>query len=442
MTKINLNRISSNEPDFEEFKRMLEEMKAFLTEDPKPDNQDWVDNLEAILEFQDEDGSFRLVDSYKIPMDARADFCHIPTYICTAILMKAYMTEKVIFDNTAEQILRKALYRCSEIRIRGNGMEFFEQADISGFLKHHHDLCHRFSRIMDKHYRNVFVYGTLMRGEANHDYYLSNSWCKGRATVSGFKMYDIGAFPGIVPGEGTVPGELYKVDYETLQRLDYLEGEGSLYIRRNVPVTMSTGERAFAWIYVYNGSIDGLEKLPVWKRHDYVWYVSYGSNMLKKRFMCYIKGGSFEAGGAEYEACDNLTEPLDIRACEIPYDMYYGNRSGSWGGKGVSFLDITKTGAAKGVAYLITREQFDHVACQENGGCRPEYSNGWYNTVVSLGTMDGCDIVTITNDELREYNEPAEAYVDTLNRGLRENNADMSDEMIGEYLMSCNRAGH
>ena len=176
--------------------------------------------------------------------------------------------------------------------------------------------------------------------------------------------------------------------------------------------------------------------------NDYVWYVSYGSNMLKKRFMCYIKGGSFEAGGAEHEACENLTEPLDIRACEIPYDMYYGNKSGSWGGKGVSFLDITKEGAAKGVAYLITREQFDHVACQENGGCRREYSHGWYNTVVSLGTMDGCDIVTITNDELREYNEPAEAYVDTLKRGLRENIADMSDEMIGEYLMSCNRAGH
>ena len=442
MTKINLNRISSGEPDFEEFKRMLKELKAFLKAEPEPEKQEWKDNLEAIIEFQDEDGSFRFVDSYRIPMDARVDFCHIPTYICTAILIKAYMAQEDILDSTAEQVLRKALYRCSEIRIHGNGIEFFEQTDIRGFLQHHHDLCHRFSRIMDKCCRNVFVYGTLMRGEYNHTYYLNDDMCKGKAAVSGFEMYDIGSFPGIVPGEGTVPGELYKVDYETLQRLDYLEGEGSLYIRRNVPVTMSTGERTFAWIYVYNDVIDGLEKIPAWKRQDYVWYVSYGSNMLKKRFMHYIKGGAFEAGGAEHEACEDLTEPLDIRTYKIPYDMYFGNSSGSWKGKGVSFLDITKPGIAEGVAYLIRREQFEHVVCQENGGCPPEYSYGWYNTIVSLGTMDGCEVATITNDELREYNEPAETYIDTLKRGLRENNADMTEKRIDEYLRTCNRVNH
>lgn len=286
---------------------------------------------------------------------------------------------------------------------------------------------------------NVFVYGTLMRGEANHEYYLTDESFKGNASASGFEMYDIGAFPGIVPGDGVIPGEIYEVDDETLQRLDYLEGEGSLYIRESVPVIMSTGEEDFALIYVYNGSVEHLERIPVWRREDYVWYVSYGSNMLRKRFMHYIKGGAYENGGADHAPCEDLREPLAVRTYDIPYNMYFGNSSGSWEGKGVSFLDITKPGSAKGVAYLITRQQFEHVAREENGGLQPEDNVNWYNTIVSLGYLDGCEVVTITNDRVRNYNAPAEAYWDTLRRGLEENYPEMTEQEIGEYLRDCQR---
>lgn len=285
----------------------------------------------------------------------------------------------------------------------------------------------------------VFVYGTLLKGEANHNYYLNDDCYIGKATVSGYDMYNIGAFPGIVPGEGIIPGELYEVDDATMERLDYLEGEGSLYIRESAQVTMSTGEKTFASIYVYNQSVEGLEKIPAWKQEDYVWYVSYGSNMLRERFMHYIEGGSYEGGGACHDPCEDRTQPLAVKTYDIPYDMYFGNSSGSWEGGGVSFLDITKPGSVKGVAYLITREQFDHVAQQENGGCEPEYSVNWYNTVVTLGEMDGCEVVTITNDSVRPYNEPTEAYLDTLKRGLRENYPEMTEEEIGEYLDECRR---
>lgn len=439
MKTINLKRINHRTPDLKEFARMLGELEGLLKEAPKPEKPEWKDNLESIIGFQDEDGSFRLVDSYKIPMDARVDYCHTPTYICSAILMKAYMEEETAVGNTLERSLRRALQRCCEIRIEGKGMEYFEQADISRFLYRHRDLCPEFSRIMDKYCRNVFVYGTLMRGEANHANYLCSDWCRGKATVSGFEMYDIGAFPGIVPGEGTVPGELYEVGYETLKKLDHLEGEGNLYIRRSVPVATSAGDRTFAWAYIYNDDIDGREMIPAWRRQDYVWYVAYGSNMLKERFLHYIRGGAFEDGGTEHEACKDLTNPLDSRAYEIPYDMYFGNRSVSWGGKGVSFLDITRPGMAKGVAYLISREQFEHIARQENGGRPPEDSCRWYNKRVPLGIINGCEVVTITNNELREYNEPEEAYLQTLMRGLRANNADISEEEIKEYLEACDR---
>ena len=431
---INLIRLSHREPDFDQFKRMLKELKGFLQKDADPSDETWRDDLRAVMDYQDEDGSFRMVDSYKIPMDTRVEICHTSTYICTAILMKAFMADETLFESGEREIMRKALQACSRIRISGNGMEYFGQADIAGFLHAHRNLCPNFSRIMDQHCRKVFVYGTLLEGEGNHSYYLQGSSYKGKAAVSGYEMYDIGAFPGIVPGNGSIPGEVYEVDYETLRNLDYLEGEGSLYFRKSVPVKMSTGESAFAWIYVYNGSVEGLERIPVWRKQDYVWYVSYGSNMLRERFLHYIKGGAFEDGGAPHKACTDQTEPLAVRTFAIPYDMYYGNESGSWEGGGVSFLDITKPGSAKGVAYLITREQFDHVASEENGGCPPERSPGWYNTVVSLGTIDGIEAVTITSDQRRPENEPVEAYRDTLRRGLQEHYPGMTDEEMEDYL--------
>ena len=174
------------------------------------------------------------------------------------------------------------------------------------------------------------------------------------------------------------------------------------------------------------------------KKNKYVWYVSYGSNMLQERFMCDIAGGSYR-GSAYHEPCSNPAAPKAVRTYEIPHDMYFGNTSFSWGGKGVSFIDITKPGKAKGVAYLITLEQFEHVAREENGGTAPGMATNWYNTVVHLGTLDGIEVLTITNNECRPTNAPGEAYLETLAGGLRENYPEMSETEIQEYLMSCIR---
>ena len=111
----------------------------------------------------------------------------------------------------------------------------------------------------------IFVYGTLLQDQPNHNYYLCNNPCQAKATLSGYTMYNIGSYPGIVPGQDTIPGELYTVDDETLQRLDYLEGEGDLYIRKTAQVTKADGETVSAWIYVYNYSVEGLEKIKVWR---------------------------------------------------------------------------------------------------------------------------------------------------------------------------------
>ena len=102
-------------------------------------------------------------------------------------------------------------------------------------------------------------------------------------------------------------------------------------------------------------------------------------------------------------------------------------------------MDTTKEGHALGVAYLITREQFEHVAAEENGGRFPDGWGYWYENIIALDEMDGFESFTITNDELRPYNEPCEEYPNTLKRGIRENWSGMSEKDINSYLDSCIR---
>ena len=108
--------------------------------------------------------------------------------------------------------------------------------------------------------------------------------------------------------------------------------------------------------------------------------------------------------------------------------MYYGNNSGIWNGSGVSFLDVSEPGFAYGVAYLITREQYEHI-CQEEGP-----SDNCYNLRLNLGTHDNISVMTITNCIKRPLNDASEKYVDILLEGLKENYKYLSIDEIREYL--------
>jgi hypothetical protein len=243
-------------------------------------------------------------------------------------------------------------------------------------------------------------------------------------------MYNVRWYPAIVPGESTIPGELYEVPEMDIKYLDGLEGEGSLYIRK-----CETIGNDLAYIYEYAQDTSDLEKIDSWK--DYVWYVSYGSNMLYDRFICYIKGGQFEGSGSYRRACNDTSEPVEVKSIDIPYDMYFGNYSGSWDGCGVSFLDTSKEGHALGVAYLITGEQFEHVVKRENAGRFPDGTGNWYEDIISLGEIDGYEMLTVSNNELRDKNEPCERYLNTLKKGIKENWSEMSEEDIFNYIDSC-----
>jgi gamma-glutamylcyclotransferase (GGCT)/AIG2-like uncharacterized protein YtfP len=156
-----------------------------------------------------------------------------------------------------------------------------------------------------------------------------------KSSVEGYEMYDVGWYPAIIKGEGKVTGELYQVPLSDVADIDMLEGEGSLYAIKCETVTDAEGNRTLAFVYVYLRDVSGLKRIPSW--NEYVWYVSYGSNMLKERFLCYIKGGSYNSS-RYHPPCDDTTLPQAVKTVEIPYDMYFGNMSGSWN-CGVSFLE-------------------------------------------------------------------------------------------------------
>jgi gamma-glutamylcyclotransferase (GGCT)/AIG2-like uncharacterized protein YtfP len=108
---------------------------------------------------------------------------------------------------------------------------------------------------------SVFVYGTLMRGQINHSYYLSKSKFLGAAELPDYAMYAVNSFPGIVTASSEkVKGEIYSVNEETLRKLDCLEGEGSLYIRKIVDLQLNN-ETVQGFVYIWNHSTRDLQKI-------------------------------------------------------------------------------------------------------------------------------------------------------------------------------------
>ncbi|MER2497572.1 gamma-glutamylcyclotransferase [Vibrio neptunius] len=92
----------------------------------------------------------------------------------------------------------------------------------------------------------LFVYGTLRQGESNHNY-LVGSQCLGHfETLPNYALYDLGAYPAVIEGHGSILGEVYLIDGETLSKVDQLEDVPIEYRREQIETPF--GE---AWIYLY-----------------------------------------------------------------------------------------------------------------------------------------------------------------------------------------------
>jgi len=106
----------------------------------------------------------------------------------------------------------------------------------------------------------IFVYGTLQRGQRNHDLLLGQQFLGPAQTLPRYRLYDCGRHPALVddPGNGVaVQGEAWQVSEETLQKLDEYEGLPDYFSRR--PILLQDGDTAVE-AYFFNGDVSGLKE--------------------------------------------------------------------------------------------------------------------------------------------------------------------------------------
>lgn len=101
----------------------------------------------------------------------------------------------------------------------------------------------------------LFVYGTLRSGQPNSPR-LGGATLLGSGTVTG-TLVNLGDYPGLVPGDSVVVGELYRLPTAALDRIDALEGydpddpDSSLFVRQEKSVVMESGQSLVAWTYLW-----------------------------------------------------------------------------------------------------------------------------------------------------------------------------------------------
>ena len=113
---------------------------------------------------------------------------------------------------------------------------------------------------------DLFIYGTLMPG-LRLQAEMHGAQRLGAACVTG-RLVDVGRYPGLLQGQGTVTGEVYRVSDAQLARLDEVEDmvpgdrPASQYWRERVQVHSGALAGQMVWTYVYNRPVDGLTPIP------------------------------------------------------------------------------------------------------------------------------------------------------------------------------------
>jgi gamma-glutamylcyclotransferase (GGCT)/AIG2-like uncharacterized protein YtfP len=103
----------------------------------------------------------------------------------------------------------------------------------------------------------VFVYGTLKKGYGNNEFFLNNDRTKfigdGITAAADFDMISLGGFPGVLDnGTCAILGEIYEVDDTIVKRLDSLESNGSMYLRKQFTFYTMDGEKhEDVWMYIF-----------------------------------------------------------------------------------------------------------------------------------------------------------------------------------------------
>ncbi|MCA1031176.1 gamma-glutamylcyclotransferase [Bacillus timonensis] len=146
---------------------------------------------------------------------------------------------------------------------------------------------------------NVFVYGTLRKGEGNHRL-LEGATCMAEQAWAIGTLYDTGyGYPAMKSAKNSrVYGELYSITESTLAALDQLEGftaGGTHNLYERIQQTVHT-DKGSVLAYLYVAATDHLCHKPIssgdWKEYrlttnasEHILYFAYGSCMDQQRFI-------------------------------------------------------------------------------------------------------------------------------------------------------------
>jgi hypothetical protein len=183
----------------------------------------------------------------------------------------------------------------------------------------------------------------------------------------------------------------------------------------------------------------------------HVWYASYGSNLSRDRFLCYLQGGRPEGATRTYPGARDGSDPLDDRPFTMPGQIFFGWDSPTWGG-GIAFYHADLEGTALARAYLIRDQQFADVAAQEMHRDpevdldlvpvlterRHVLGPGRYEALHLVGELEGHPVLTFTTPEPTEvpHRAPSRAYLAMVAAGIVETHG-LEEADVVDYLSAC-----
>ena len=187
-----------------------------------------------------------------------------------------------------------------------------------------------------------------------------------------------------------------------------------------------------------------------------VWYASYGSNLARDRFRCYVEGGRPPGAARVCPGCRDTTMPSQDVATRLPGRLHFAWRSPTWGG-GIAFYDPSQPGETLARAYRVTVGQLADVVAQEmhrTPGAdldlrglplrgRLVLGPGRYETLHLVGEIGGEPVITFSHSEATtplDPHPPSAAYLAMIVRGLREAHG-LDDAALVAYLGAAHGIG-
>jgi gamma-glutamylcyclotransferase (GGCT)/AIG2-like uncharacterized protein YtfP len=259
----------------------------------------------------------------------------------------------------------------------------------------------------------LFAYGTLMKGERHH-VYMNDDAFMGEAFLSGYQLYELGKFPGLVKEDGCLLGEIYRVDDQERKMIDQLEGSRYKIAHDFV---LTDNEAYYVYFYIYEPpayrhypksyTING--KWTYFTNYRYVWLMCYDVNLSPEHFMTQLD--------------NQLIIPVQEKKKELPYELYFAKKNEKWDGA-AAYLDMNKFDSSYAMGYLITRSQYEAI--------KREYGDSYEEQVLGYDSFGIAEVV-LTGRYRYDEEKPSMHYIAEMADGLRLG-FQLDEDQLHDYL--------